>query len=202
MKMLAFFCLTLAAGICWMGCASQAQEDAAPSATAASTFDPGTLHPNAPPETAQFGQLVGIWDITDETIQADGSWQAGEGAEWIWYYILDGYAIQDDWIAPPRYGTTQADTLRQHGTNLRIYDPAAQRWDLAWISNSDKKLSTFTATAQGDSALVMRGTHASGNDARITFFDITDTRFEWKLEFAQEDGSWLEVYRIHAVRRR
>lgn len=199
MKPRALLCLTLAAGICWMGCASQ---DAQPPATEATTFDPGTLNPNAPPETAQFGQLVGIWDITDETIQSDGSWQAGEGAEWIWYYILDGHAIQDDWIAPPRYGPTRDDTLRQHGTNLRIYDPVAQRWDLAWISNTDKKLSTFTATAQGDSALVMRGIHASGNDARVTFFDITDTRFEWKLEFAQEDGSWREVYRIHAMRRR
>ena len=202
MKPLTLRCLILIAGICWMGCTSPVQEEAEPSATE-TTFDPGTLNPNAPPETAQFGQLVGIWDITDETIQSDGSWQAGEGAEWIWHYILDGHAIQDDWIAPPRYGATQSDTLRrQYGTNLRIYDPVAQRWDLARISNTDKKLSTFTATAQGDSALVMRGTHASGNDARITFFDMTDTRFEWKLEFAQEDGSWLEVYRIHAVRRR
>jgi hypothetical protein len=168
-------------------------------ATEETTFNAGTLTPSAPPETAQFGQLVGIWDITDETLQQDGTWQTGEGAEWIWYYTLDGYAIQDDWIAPPRSVPT-SETPRQYGTNLRIYNPAAQQWDLTWISNTDRKLSTFTATEEG-STLVMRGTHASGNDARITFFDMTNTTFEWKLAFGQDDGSWLEVYRIHAVRR-
>ncbi len=181
------------------GCGTQAQDDASTTLDENNTFEPGTLNPDAPPETAQFGQLVGVWDITDETLQSDGTWKADSGAEWIWYYVLDGHAIQDDWIAPARHVPT-AETPRQYGTNLRIYDPAAERWDLAWISNTDRKLSTFTATMQDD-ALVMRGTTANGQASRITFFDITPTTFEWKLELGQEDGSWTEVYRIHGVRR-
>ena len=180
------------------GCGSQAQGEATTPPAEEKTFEPGTLNPDAPPETAQFGQLVGIWDIKDETLQPDGTWKTNEGAEWIWYYVLDGHAIQDDWIAPPR-NVPAGEAPRRYGTNLRIYNPATQQWDLAWISNLDRKLSTFTATMQ-DNALVMRSAEADGQPSRITFFDITPTTFEWKLELEQEDGSWAEVYRIHGTR--
>ena len=35
---------------------------------------------------------------------------------------------------------------------------------------------------------------------RITFFDVEKSSFEWKLEWSQDQESWLDVYRIHALK--
>ena len=60
-------------------------------------FKAGRLHPQAPPETAHMGQLAGVWQATQTARNRDGSWSDKQTkADWIWYYILDGHAIQDD----------------------------------------------------------------------------------------------------------
>lgn len=174
-------------------------QTSAPTPAAPVTFNPGTLNPEAPPETAQFGQLVGEWSIRDENRQPDGSWTEGAGADWNWYYVLDGYAVQDDWIAPIP-NAPEGSPAMQYGTNLRIYNPQAEQWEMAWTSSTGPSVTTFTATQEGDS-LVMRGIYAAGRPNRITFFDITEDTFEWKLEIQQPDESWQEFYRIHATRK-
>lgn len=161
-------------------------------------FSAGQLNPDAPPETAQFGRLAGIWDVDMAIRRDDGSWpKPGEGlaAEWRFRYILDGWAVQDDWIAPP-----------QLGTNIRIFDPASGIWRIAWISNTQKTLSTLDAVAQGEHAerMVLTGEHPSGHTQRVTFFDIGRDHFEWTLELqglGEDPDAWTEVARIHATRR-
>ena len=87
------------------------------------------INPEAPPETAMLGQLIGTWDIDQSIINKDGTWgERKRHAIWKWYYILDGHAIQDDWIL--------VDSLKnQHaaGTNIRIYNPEEKQWYMAWI---------------------------------------------------------------------
>jgi len=40
-----------------------------------------------------------------------------------------------------------------------------------------------------------------GKYARITFFDLQEDSFEWKLECSNDSKSnWLEVHRIHGKR--
>lgn len=185
---------------------AQAPPAPAPSATApAPAFDPGHLNPDAPPETAQFGRLAGIWDVDMKIRQDDGSWpEKGFPAEWRFRYTLDGWAIQDDWLAPPPDRPLEEGGRRQLGTNLRIYDPTAKHWDVAWISNTQQQLSTFEAEAEGDDGIVMTGLHASGKPSRTTFFDMTDDSFEWRLELqglGDDPEAWAEVARIHAERR-
>lgn len=36
---------------------------------------------------------------------------------------------------------------------------------------------------------------------RITFFEITENSFEWKLEWSKGKESWGEAYRIHGTRK-
>jgi hypothetical protein len=65
------------------------------------SIDTGALHPDAPPETVQFGRLVGVWQARQVSRTSDGSWSDDiTTADWIWRYILDGHAIQDEWIVP------------------------------------------------------------------------------------------------------
>lgn len=159
----------------------------------------GHLSPDAPPETQQFGQLVGSWAIADESLQPDGTWAEGPGADWIWRYILDGHAIQDDWISPP-IDRAAGRTQRQFGTNIRIYNPASQSWDMAWTSTTDQHITSFSAKAVNNE-IIMQG-EWNGRDSRITFYNITTNTFEWKLEIRGDNaGSWTEIYRIFASRK-
>ncbi|BDX08685.1 hypothetical protein [Planctobacterium marinum] len=91
------------------------------------------INPNAPKETQQFEPLLGQWAITDFNLTADGRWQKGQGADWHWYTIFDGHAIQDDWIAPA-LNQDIPDSERQFGTNIRIFNPKENHWELAWMS--------------------------------------------------------------------
>ncbi len=151
----------------------------------------------APEQTAQFGQLVGEWRIRDFGRDSEGNWQEGNGADWNFYWILDGTAIQDDWISPG-LDSKAPPQGRQYGTNIRIYNPAENRWEMAWMANTGAKVDTFTAVME-DGALVMRGDYG-GKPTRISFHDIGQTQFSWKME--QQDGSaWQEVYRIEATRK-
>ncbi len=177
-----------------------APEDTTPENSSSSQWEPrvSSLHLDAPPETYHFGQFVGSWSIQDETLQADGSWLEGEEAEWIWYYILDGFAIQDDWIAPARH-LPAGENGRQYGTNLRIYNPQTDAWELAWLSNTGKTVDVYDATGTAEEVIMTR-TLPNGRGQRITFFDITPSSFEWKMEVEQPDTTWQEVYRIHATR--
>jgi hypothetical protein len=156
-------------------------------------------HPDAPPETAQYGRLIGVWAVDNFIIQSDGTWPVEPvKARWEFRYILDGFAIQDDWVEPWPDEPAEGET-RHYGTNIRIYNPAKAQWEMAWISSKEQQLSTFTAK-EIDGNLVMRGRHATGNDARITFSNIADDAFDWTLDFAQPGGSWLTVAKMHATR--
>lgn len=87
---------------------------------------------------------------------------------------------------------------RQFGTNIRIFNPAEQRWEMAWASSKGQKVDTFTAT-ENDGQIIMTG-QFNGNTSRITFFDFKADSFDWKLEYQPADKTWLEVYRIKGVR--
>ncbi len=167
-------------------------------ATAEDTMNIQRQSAKAPAQTSQFAGLVGNWKIDDSYLDKDGKWQPAGGAQWKFYWILGGTAIQDDWISPaldkpaPKAG-------RQFGTNIRIYNPAQNRWEMAWASNSGRKIDTFNAVAEGKS-VVMSG-FFNGADSRITFFNIKPQSFDWKLE--QQDkksGKFNETYRIKGKR--
>lgn len=154
--------------------------------------------PDAPEQLAQMDPLIGAWRITDQERQDDGSWAPGDGAEWHFYYILDGYGIQDDWIQP----ATDVDipeSERVRGTNIRIYDPKEERWEMAWIAKPGNSLQTFHAH-YADGALIMESVSGTPQDRRITFYDMTGETFDWTMEIQRPDGSWLAVYRIHGER--
>lgn len=160
-----------------------------------------TINPLAPVETAQYAPLLGQWSITDESIDKQGNWQAGPGADWNWYTILDGHAIQDDWIQPALNKDVPVGK-RQYGTNIRTYNPKKKQWDQIWTSSSGHKFDTFTAIGDGEK-IVMRGFYA-GYETRVTFYNLKPNSFDWKMEQQSktDPSQWKEVYRIHGKRKK
>ena len=190
----------LAAGLLVSVAASCALENETATPSAAHRgFDPGRLNPNAPPETALLGQLVGVWDIEQVIRNPDGSWGEPKQAEWHWYYVLDGHAIQDDWIQPPLSAGENAK--RSFGTNLRVYNPETGQWAMAWIDSANRKLASFTAVNE-DGTILMTGNNVAGRPIQNRFFEMKPDSFEWVQEWSFDEGAtWVPVTRIHATRR-
>lgn len=149
-------------------------------------------------ESSDMKKLLGHWKIKDSSKDAQGQWQEGQGASWHFYPILNGHAVQDDWISPG-LDEVEPETGRQYGTNIRIFNPKENRWEMAWASISGKKVDTFRAQ-EVDNKIIMTGLY-NGRSSKITFFNIQAKSFDWKLEYQQaENNVWLEVYRISATR--
>ena len=164
-------------------------------------FNPGQLNPNAPPETEQYGQLAGVWEAEQAVINPDGTWpEKTTRAEWRWYYILDGHAIQDDWFSLETTADSSQE-LQPVGTNIRIYNPGDKKWHMAWIDKTNRRLAIFTAVQQ-DGKIIMSGTNAKGREIRNTFFNITGKAFDWQQEWTFDQGkSWVVVTKIHCRRK-
>ena len=133
-----------------------------------------------------FQPLIGNWSIEDYQLDKQGKWQPAGGADWNFYSILDGSAVQDDWIAPS-LSKPAPSAGRQYGTNIRILNKDTKEWQMAWMSNTGKKVENFTAK-EVDGKIVMRGLY-QGSETRITFFDISDSQFSWIMEVAKNNDT-------------
>jgi hypothetical protein len=162
--------------------------------------DYGKLNTAAPPETKQFSFIIGKWDCKTRFMNAQGEY--GEGrATWTGYYILDGWAVQDDWVS------TRPDGQEFHGTNIRSFNPDTKKWDNRWLPSGTLRWKYYESEQKGET-MVMTG--GEGRDARgefmdrNTFYDITKSRWSWRKDRSYDGGeSWIEgVGFIEATRAR
>lgn len=186
--------LKLAAPLCVVAC----QPSAAPEVHQASmgldgvpvSEDAGCLED----PMSQFGQYLGDWDIQDWQLSQDGSaWTEGAGARWNFVCIGDGVAVQDFWL--PNDGGV--------GTNLRVYEPDTDSWNIAWAVSSTPGFSHIQAKQTGGGDIVMSyKSPIPDPPRRSTFHPAQQNSWKWELEMSFDSGaSWREVYRIEATRR-
>lgn len=144
--------------------------------------------------TAQFGRYIGDWDIQDWQLSKDGkTWTEQKGARWNFTCFGNGVAVQDFWM--PNAGG--------FGTNLRMYNPKTEKWDIAWTATGAPGFSHITAEQDEAGNIVMHYISPKLNPPRrITFFPPTDEGWNWKMEQSFDgEKSWVEVYRIKATPR-
>ncbi len=159
-------------------------------------------HPDAPAEVDQFGRLVGSWDCKGANRQQDGSWKESPGIErWDWFYILDGYAIQDVWRPD-----IEANPNASQGTNLRSFNSETGFWEVIWTTQKRAHIEHYRAAASGDDINIYAERPASPNFPRhlmrITFHNISDDHFDWRYESSGlTDGQdWTAVARLSCDR--
>ena len=143
---------------------------------------------------AQFGQYLGDWDMQDWQLSSDGtSWDKMQGARWIFSCVGDGVAVQDFWM-PAEGG---------FGTNLRMYNPATESWDVAWTAANLPGMTHINAKAHDDGKIVMHYVSPPQTPMRrITFFPATQTGWDWLLEISSDEGeTWQGVYKMTATKR-
>jgi len=149
----------------------------------------GTLNPDAPPETAQFGFIVGAWHCRSKFMGQDGAYVEGT-ATWTGRYVLDGWAIRDDWQS------TLADGRTFHGFNIRSFNPQTRKWDNRWLPQYSLQWKYYEAEKVGDT-MVMTGGEGSDQNGefidRNTFYDIGEDRWMWRKDRSYDGGeTWVE----------
>ena len=169
-------------------------QETMPSARACPDF--GSLNPAAPPETAQFGFLVGRWAVAVRGRTEDGRWdQAVRRAYWEGHYILDGYAVADYW-----YDYRPADRPDTHrGVNVRLFNTDTAVWDITWQHTEDPLL-ILHGERRGDD-MHLWTEQPDGTLARIVFSDIRPDSWNWLMEVSDDQGaSWSPALKIRAER--
>jgi hypothetical protein len=162
----------------------------------------GALRATGPAEDrraalALYGWLVGSWEVAVEDHSPDGAVRHSRG-EWLFDWVLDGRAIQDVFIVPPRgeAGSAGAD---RYGTTLRIPDPATGRWRIIWANPVRQAVDIMEGAWEGDE-IVQHGRDADGTRYRWVFSDIAPDRFRWRAETLHPEG-WRMTVTFHAARR-
>jgi hypothetical protein len=137
-----------------------------------------------------YGWLVGSWDLDVTQFAEDGAGRRRKG-EWHFGWALEGRAIQDVWIVPPRGGLRGGDAaakVNSYGTTMRVYDPRIDAWQIQWTDPVTQNFLHMIGRKQGDE-IVQLGTRPDGNLIRWRFSEITPDSFRWRGEVSADAGA-------------
>jgi hypothetical protein len=161
--------------------------------------------PGPLPERAEkmrlYEPVLGDWEVEVVEYAPDGRRSISRG-EWHFAWVLEGRAIQDVFIVPPRESRRpgQPTANNRYGTTLRVYDPAADVWRVTWI-NPVSGLHTDLVGRREGNEIVHEGNDGDGSLMRWIFSDITPTTFRWRGERSTDEGkTWKKDVEFFAHR--
>jgi hypothetical protein len=161
----------------------------------------GNTNPKAPAALSQFAFLIGKWQCEAKVKSADGEWQTFQ-AMWLGRFILDGYAIADEYRM-----TNSSGEVIVLGMNFRAYDAARQIWNIKWLN---ALAGTWTDLGSEEFGAVRLDGHsityafkepvASHVYTRATYTNISKTHFTWRGEKSEDAKAWSEFMVVEAYR--
>jgi len=141
-----------------------------------------------------FGRFVGAWDVDVTLYDFDGNVHARGSGEWLFGWVLEGRAVQDVLIRPPRATRANAgepDEFWEYGTTLRVYEPATGTWRVTWSAPVQGRALTLAARASGDD-IVLDSEEREPLWVRWVFSEITDDSCLWRGSASDDGGeTWL-----------
>jgi hypothetical protein len=150
------------------------------------------LHCNGPAadrvdKMGLYGWLIGAWDMDVHVLPADGARIEGKG-EIHFGWVLEGRAIQDVWITPPRgFRDDPAGAAADfYGSTFRIYDPGLDAWHIFWLDPTKQFYSRMLGRADG--AEIEQLTVNETPRRRWRFSDITPDSFHWTADVDEGSG--------------
>jgi hypothetical protein len=146
-------------------------------------------HKDIPAEHRIFAPFIGDWDLVVSWFDEAGKLSRQERGEWHFSWILEGRAIQDIWIVPPRAERVVHRDLYEYGTSLRFFDAKLKAWQSTWIGPMHGVVRTFTAR-QIDDRIVLETIEGALPRMRWSFGDIEKDSFTWRNELWTASG-WL-----------
>lgn len=166
---------------------------AALSTASASADDHGRPHAQAPPELSEFAFLIGHWQCDVRFMNPDWKTFSQGKATWSARYILNGWAIQDDF----RGGFAE----NYLATTFRAYNVPAKKWNAVWLDAQRGVWSQPLIEHQSDETGIslrtgMRALDPEGKPTDLllqySFYDIKPGRFQWKSDASLDEGeTWI-----------
>lgn len=161
----------------------------------------GKPNPKAPPELSRFAFLIGKWRGEAKVKREDGSRESFK-VSWEGRYILDGYAIADEYRMWAPSGE-----LMVLGVNLRVYDPKKKAWNMkwlhalggTWVDLGPEELGGVTADEKAIS-YSMKEPLAPHAFTRATYTNISANHFTWRGERSNDRKTWEEFLVIECYR--
>jgi hypothetical protein len=159
--------------------------------------------PEIPDSADLYGWLCGSWDLDVLHYSAVDVRDCALKGEVHAGWVLEGRAVQDVWIMPPRsQRSAKPDTsMNMYGTTLRSWDPTVQAWRISWTNPVSGHHEELIGRWSGKD-IVQLGTRADGTQTRWSFTEITADSFHWTGEALQTDGkTWRLEGEFRAKRR-
>jgi hypothetical protein len=161
----------------------------------------GKANPNAPAALSRFAFLIGSWRCEARVMTADGEWQTLQ-ATWLGRFILDGYAIADEYRM-----TDSSGDLIVLGANIRAYDAIRKTWNIKWLNAlagtwvdlGPEELGGVTFDGQSIMYAFKEPTAAHAY-TRATYTNISEQHFTWRGEKSDDGKTWSEFMVIEAYR--
>jgi len=161
----------------------------------------GKLNPVAPAALSRFAFLIGRWRCEAKVKSANGEWQTFE-ATWLGRFILDGYAIADEFRM-----TGSSGELIVLGMNFRAFDTTKQMWNIKWLN---ALAGTWVDLGPEELGGVRFDNHsiiyafkepvAAHAYTRATYTNISETHFTWRGEKSADGKAWSEFMAVEAYR--
>lgn len=156
-------------------------------------------HPGYADALHTFGQFVGIWDMDVALFDPVGKITYHQPCVWMFSWILDGRAIQDVLIGPPRPGASGKE--RAMGTTVRYFNEALHRWEITYMSATSRTYIQLAGGERGDS-IILEGKDVDGSPLRWTFTEVTADSFHWRGYISSDAGkTWRMEQEMFAHRR-
>ncbi|MBZ5602415.1 MAG: hypothetical protein LAO79_08920 [Acidobacteriia bacterium] len=161
----------------------------------------GKPSPNAPTELSRFDFLIGKWQCEARLKRENGIWESLR-ATWEGRYILDGYAIADEYRM-----TTLDGELVVLGMNFRVYDAKAKTWNIKWLNAlagtwTDLGTQEFGGIEANEKGITysMKEPVAAHLFTRATYMNISADHFTWRGESSSDGTTWEEFLVIECDR--
>jgi hypothetical protein len=149
----------------------------------------GTRSRDIPEAADAYGWLVGSWELEVLHYWAMDVSAQGIKAELHASWVLEGRAVQDVWIMPPRPKRTASLDARMnmYGTTLRIWDHTIQAWRITWRNPAGDHHEEQIGRRCGKE-VVQIGARPDGTPTRWRFTEITGDSFHWLGQSLGPDG--------------
>ena len=139
----------------------------------------------------QIDFFIGEWNIEAVDILPDGSFQKNR-AKSVVRYILDGEAIQDDYLL-----LDNNDTIIFRGTSIRSYNQNTNKYQIVWIMPSHKGITDIVAEWKNNKLISTgKGYDSSGSFLeRFEYYDIKPNSYKFKMDRSYDGGkTWIENF--------
>lgn len=158
-------------------------------------------NPDAPIELSRFAFLIGKWRCDAKLKQENGTWESLR-ATWEGHYILNGYAIEDEYQM-----TTLSGELLVLGINIRTYDSKKKVWNMKWLNAlsgtwTDLGLEELGGVTADETAITycMKEPVAHHAFTRATYTKISEDHFTWRGERSNDGKAWEEFLVVECYR--